>query len=120
MMNIMKCLLLEHIQLLHCHLSFSFSGVSQLVVAINKMDTVGWLKDRYEEIMKKLAQFLKQAGFKENDIAYIPCSGLAGENLTSAPTVDALATWYTGPTLVQQIGRFSWVWPRTLPSAGNN
>ncbi|KAK2181185.1 hypothetical protein NP493_407g03006 [Ridgeia piscesae] len=81
-------------------------GVSQLVVAINKMDTVGWLKDRYEEIVKKLAQFLKQAGFKENDIAYIPCSGLAGENLTSAPTVAALATWYTGPTLVEQIDNF--------------
>jgi len=116
----MRCLLLEHTQLLHSHFALSCAGVSQLVVAINKMDTVGWLKDRYEEIVKKLAQFLKQAGFKENDIAYIPCSGLAGENLTSAPTVAALATWYTGPTLVEQIGRFSWMWLRSLPSAGNN
>ena len=85
--------------------------MSQLGVAINKMDTVGWSRDRYEEIVKKLAQFLKQAGFKDNDIAYIPCSGLAGENLTASPTVPALATWYSGPTLVQQIGEFIWIWP---------
>ena len=85
--------------------------MSQLTVAINKMDTVGWSSDRYEEIVKKLAQFLRLAGFKETDIAYIPCSGLAGENLTASPTVAALAEWYRGPTLVHQIGSFSFTSP---------
>ena len=39
-------------------------GVTQLAVAINKLDTVGWSEDRFNEIVGKLGQFLKQAGFK--------------------------------------------------------
>ena len=35
------------------------------MVAINKMDTVEWSQDRYKDIVKKLGQFLKQAGFKD-------------------------------------------------------
>ena len=40
------------------------SGVSQLAVAVNKMDTVEWTKTRFDEIVRKLKHFLKQAGFK--------------------------------------------------------
>lgn len=41
-------------------------GVHQLVVAINKMDdkTVNWGKERYDEIVGKLAPFFKQSGFR--------------------------------------------------------
>ena len=80
------------------------TGVSQLCVAVNKMDTVEWDEDRFIEITKKLGNFLKLTGFKEKDICYVPCSGLSGENLTEPPTEPKLATWYKGPTLVQQIG----------------
>ena len=80
------------------------SGVSQIIVAVNKMDTVEWDQSRYDEIVKKLRQFLKQVGFKEADLSFIPCSGLAGENLTKAPQEPLLTAWYSGPTLVSQIG----------------
>ena len=46
-------------------------GVSQLAVAVNKMDTVEWAKTRFDEITRKLKQFLKQAGFKVNFIECI-------------------------------------------------
>ena len=60
---------------------------SQLCVAINKLDTVDWDKARFDAIRNKLKVFLiKQAGFKEADISFIPCSGLTGENLTRAPS----------------------------------
>ena len=39
-------------------------GVTQLAVAINKLDTVGWSEVRFNEIVGKLGHFLKQAGFK--------------------------------------------------------
>ena len=75
-------------------------GVSQLCVAINKLDTVEWDKNRFSAIRDKLKIFLtKQAGFKESDISFIPCSGLTGENLSKAPTEDKLKDWYTGLSL---------------------
>ena len=39
-------------------------GVRQLLVTINKMDTTDWSETRFNEIVKKLKSFLKQAGFK--------------------------------------------------------
>lgn len=81
-------------------------GVSQLCVAINKLDTVGWSETRFLEIATKLNTFLKQAGFREKDVTFVPCSGLTGENLTSPPTEQALKQWYTGPTLLQVIDTF--------------
>merc|ERR1719500_1647025 len=52
-------------------------GVGQLCVAINKLDTVDWNENRFSSIRDKLKLFLtKQAGFKESDLTFIPCSGL--------------------------------------------
>lgn len=80
-------------------------GVNQLGVVVNKLDTVNWAKDRFEEIVSKLRIFLRQAGFKESDVTYIPCSGLSGENLVKQPTESELVSWYTGPTLITVIGK---------------
>lgn len=80
--------------------------MSQLLVAVNKMDTVDWSQSRYDDIVKKLGLFLKQAGYKDIDLSYIPCSGLGGENLTKAVSEPKLASWYKGSTLVEQIGTY--------------
>ncbi|MCL4141613.1 UNVERIFIED_CONTAM: hypothetical protein GTU68_052050 [Idotea baltica] len=80
-------------------------GVSELAVAINKLDTVDWSQDRFKEIESSLKQFLKTVGFKESDVIYVPCSGLTGENLIKSPTDGALKAWYTGPTLLEAIDK---------------
>ncbi|XP_030372270.1 HBS1-like protein [Scaptodrosophila lebanonensis] len=81
-------------------------GVNQLGVVINKLDTVGWSKERFTEIVSKLKAFLKQAGFKESDVSFTPCSGLTGENLTKRAQEPALIVWYTGPHLLEVIENF--------------
>ncbi|XP_039594981.1 HBS1-like protein isoform X2 [Polypterus senegalus] len=81
-------------------------GVTQLVVAVNKMDQVNWQQDRFQEISTKLGQFLKQAGFKESDVSYVPTSGLSGENLTSKSKEPELLKWYKGSCLLEQIDCF--------------
>ncbi|XP_046554634.1 LOW QUALITY PROTEIN: HBS1-like protein [Haliotis rubra] len=81
-------------------------GVAQIIVAVNKMDTVDWSEDRYNEVVKKIGQFLKQAGFREGDVSFVPCSGLGGENLTQTVKEPKLAAWYKGPTLSEQIDKF--------------
>ncbi|XP_035176456.1 HBS1-like protein isoform X3 [Oxyura jamaicensis] len=81
-------------------------GVTQLAVAVNKMDQVNWQQERFQEITSKLGQFLKQAGFKESDVAYIPTSGLGGENLVTRSQSSDLTKWYTGKCLLEQIDSF--------------
>lgn len=78
-------------------------GVSQLIVAVNKMDTVSWSEDRYNEIVKKLQAFLKQTAFREADVTYVPCSGLTGLNLAALPTNLKEFSWYKGECLLKEI-----------------
>lgn len=81
-------------------------GVTQLAVAVNKMDQVNWQQERFQEITSKLGHFLKQAGFKESDVFYIPTSGLSGENLATRSQVAQLTSWYSGLSLLEQIDAF--------------
>lgn len=81
-------------------------GVTQLAVAINKMDQVNWQQERFQEITGKLGHFLKQAGFKESDVAFVPTSGLSGENLTTRSQSSDLTKWYKGLCLLEQIDSF--------------
>ncbi|XP_026845233.1 HBS1-like protein [Drosophila persimilis] len=81
-------------------------GVNQLGVVINKLDTVGWSQQRFTEIVTKLKSFLKQAGFKESDVSFTPCSGLTGENLTKTAQEAALTSWYSGRHLLDVIENF--------------
>ncbi len=85
----------------------SLNSISQLAVAVNKMDTCDWSRERFDDICKKLGMFLKQAGFKENELIFIPCSGLLGVNLTKKPDDKcALNKWYTGGTILDCINNF--------------
>ena len=86
-------------------ISFICLGVNQLTIAVNKLDTVKWSQSRFEEIKTRLTTFLvRQAGFRESDIRFVPCSGLIGENLTQTAKDPLLLNWYKGPTLLQAIG----------------
>ncbi|XP_076378952.1 translation elongation factor EF-1alpha (GTPase) HBS1 isoform X1 [Megalopta genalis] len=79
-------------------------GVLQLAVVVNKLDTVNWSQERFNEIIGKMSIFLKQAGFKDN-VVFVPCSGLSGENIITQPK-EALSNWYQGPTLISVIDNF--------------
>lgn len=80
-------------------------GVSQIGVAINKLDNENWSKQRFDEIVVKLKVFLKQAGFKDSDVTYVPVSGLTGENLVKTASEAEFVKWYSGPTLLSVIGK---------------
>jgi elongation factor 1 alpha-like protein len=77
-------------------------GVQRLIIAINKLDTVAWSQDRFDEISQQVSAFLTNAGFLSKNITYIPLSGLLGDNITRRSTESA-ASWYTGPTLVEAL-----------------
>lgn len=77
-------------------------GVSRVIVAINKLDTVSWSQERFEEIKNQVSGFLSVTGFQAKNISFVPVSGLHGDNLVRKST-DAAASWYTGPTLVEEL-----------------
>jgi elongation factor 1 alpha-like protein len=81
-------------------------GVSQMIIAVNKMDTVEFSQERYNFIRSQLDEFLRSIGLQHSQIFYIPCSGLLGENLVQSSS-EHLKTWYRGPTLLEQIGKIS-------------
>merc|ERR1711972_638079 len=77
-------------------------GVDKLVLAINKMDdpSVEWKQERYDEIVKKMSPFLKTSGFKEDQILFLPISGLTGDNIQERKKTPA---WFTGKTLLDSL-----------------
>lgn len=77
-------------------------GVSRIIVAMNKMDTVAWDKTRFSQIKDELGSFFQDIGLKKEHIYWVPCSGLSGEGVHETPYPDTL-TWYQGPTLVEQL-----------------
>ena len=90
-------------------------GVQQLIVAINKLDTVAYSHDRFLLIQSRLSPFLTRSGYRETDVKFVPCSAYKGENLVKA-TDDALTSWYAGPTIVEAIDMLkSPTRPKDLP-----
>lgn len=67
-------------------------GVAQMIVAVNKMDTVEWSQDRFEHIQARLLPFLVSIGFKSDKLWFVPVSGMTGENLSS-PVSPSICSW---------------------------
>lgn len=84
-------------------------GISRLIVAVNKMDAVGYSEEAFKDACRKVEELLVACKFspKEDVVAYLPISGLAGINLAEAPDATScpeLAAWYkAGPSLLQVI-----------------
>jgi elongation factor 1 alpha-like protein len=87
---------LEHLMILRT------LGITQIIVAMNKMDSVEWSEARYQECVLALKSVLRQTRFKDEDVlGFCPLSGLTGQNLTPEKRIQL--PWYKGPTLLELI-----------------
>jgi elongation factor 1-alpha len=86
----------------HALLAFTM-GIKQVVVAINKMDTIEYSKERFDEIVENIADHLTKIGFKKDSITFVPISGFDGDNMTE-PSENL--SWYKGPTLIDALDCF--------------
>jgi len=77
-------------------------GVQQLIVNVNKMDISGvdWSQDKYNSVVTEVTNLLKMAGFKTDEIPFIPCSAFDGDNIYNK---SDKSPWYSGPTLFEAI-----------------
>ncbi len=70
-------------------------GVTQFVLAVNKMDLVGFERDRFDAIRNEFAAFAAAIGVES--VTAVPVSALDGDNVAAASERMA---WYQGPTLL--------------------
>lgn len=90
----------------HAYLA-SLTGIRNVVLAINKMDVVGFDEKIYDEISESFGAFAQDLEFDE--ISAIPLSALRGDNITSR---SAHTPWYHGPTLLGYLETVSIAPPR--------
>ena len=74
-------------------------GVSQMIVAINKMDAVNYDHVKFDETKMAMSTLLKNIGYKVENIPFVPMSGFQGTNIKNKAT-DVMP-WYSGPTLLE-------------------
>ena len=73
----------------------SLLGIQKVVLAVNKMDAVGYALETFDAILEEYWKFAGQIGL--TDIMAIPISALKGDNVTEA---SPHTPWYNGPTLM--------------------
>lgn len=72
------------------------AGVRSVVLAVNKMDLVGWSESRFNEISASFAALASR--FPSLSWTIIPVSALNGDNVA---TRSQSMGWYSGPTFVE-------------------
>jgi len=76
----------------------SLMGIRHAVLAVNKMDLVGYDRAVFDRITADYRAFAAQLGLEA--VVAIPLSGLAGDNITSR---SANTPWYDGPVLMDHL-----------------
>ncbi len=73
-------------------------GIQNVVLAVNKMDLVGYDRAVFDRIVLQYRSFASEIGLPR--FAAIPLSGFVGDNVT---TQSANTPWYKGPTLIAHL-----------------
>lgn len=74
-------------------------GIRHVVLAVNKMDLVGYDQSTFEHIVADYRTFAKSIGI--TDFTAVPISGFKGDNITTAPSANT--PWYEGPALIEHL-----------------
>jgi bifunctional enzyme CysN/CysC len=76
----------------------SLLGIPQIIVAVNKMDLVGFDETAYAAVVREFVTFAEKLTIK--NIVFVPMSALNGDNVVTASTD---MPWYQGGPLLHQL-----------------
>ncbi|HJV67080.1 MAG TPA: sulfate adenylyltransferase subunit CysN [Geomonas sp.] len=76
----------------------SLVGIRHIVLAINKMDLIGFDAEKFNDIVREYREFAAPLGF--TSITALPISALNGDNIIEK---SANTPWYDGPTLMHYL-----------------
>merc|ERR1712185_852612 len=93
----------------HALLAFTL-GVTQMIVALNKMDSCQYSESRYNDIKEEVSSYLKKVGYKPLKMNFVPISGWVGDNMIER---SENMTWYKGPILLEALDTIK---PPTRPT----
>ena len=79
----------------HSHV-VSLMGIRQVILAVDKMDLVGYRQDLFSSVVDNYIPFARELGIEQ--VHAVPLSALTGENLFARQN---RAPWYDGPTLME-------------------
>lgn len=89
----------------------SLMGVSRVIIAINKLDAVGYKEEVFNEIKAEISRTVERLELL--DIQVVPLSALTGDNVVFR---SENMPWYTGPTLQDSIQ--NWAKPQDTSANG--
>jgi bifunctional enzyme CysN/CysC len=73
-------------------------GIRHVVLAVNKMDLVGYDQATFDDIVADYREFATGIGI--DDFTAIPISGFKGDNITGP---SGNTPWYAGPALIEHL-----------------
>ena len=73
----------------------SLLGIRHVILAVNKMDLMGWSQAVFDEIVADLSAFAERIGVE--GFHAVPMSALRGDNIAEA---SGRSPWYAGPPLM--------------------
>ena len=79
----------------HSHI-VSLMGIRQVILAVNKMDLVGYRQDLFSSIVDDYGAFTRELGIEQ--VHAVPLSALTGENVFAR---HSCTPWFDGPTLME-------------------
>ncbi len=85
----------------HAYLS-KVLGVKQMIIALNKMDTVNYDEAKYKERAEELKKLMQLVGYNPEKVPIIPISAYKGDNVTKK---SENMPWYNGPTLLEALNQ---------------
>ena len=88
---------LEHLRVARC------LGVSEVLVAVNKMDTSGYSSVAFKEAVSTTSKLLNRAGFDAAASAFVPVSALQGIGFEEGSSRRIPGDWYHGACMFDAI-----------------
>jgi len=78
-------------------------GIEQLIVVLNKMDTINYDEKRFNQVKTDAVNLFKMIGYKSEEIPFIPVSAFVGDNVAKK---SDKTPWYKGQTLIETLDSF--------------
>lgn len=77
-------------------------GINEMVICINKMDTVDYDENEFAKTKGEVENLLGTVGFSTDKVTFIPISAFEGTNV---PDISDETPWYDGPAVLEALDK---------------